>query len=310
MENQITVREAVTAQDAALFWDQLHTYHRRDIFPNPEDEDLAYFLDDAQYKAQIQRLHDREQDRCHYLFFSQNGQDIGLALPVIYKTEDGKCFLMEFCVFPEFRGGGTGKQCARVFLDWAEKNGADYVELNYGGNERRLRFWQSMGFVKNGMDEWGEPLMILPPEGTVPFTVEILSDPEDCQLFKLENSYLAEIAEEPMTEEKQEQLRQAVRDGKITFFIAKRGYRFVGMCSVSKCFSTFASTDTGVFEDFFVEPVFRKKGIARMLAQAAMDWCAENHVASLTVCCAPCDEKMYQALGFDIRLGATFAHIN
>lgn len=30
---------------------------------------------------------------------------------------------------------------------------------------------------------------------------------------------------------------------------------------------------------------------------------------SLTVCCAPCDEKMYQALGFDIGLGTTFAHI-
>ena len=31
--------------------------------------------------------------------------------------------------------------------------------------------------------------------------------------------------------------------------------------------------------------------------------------SSLTVCCAPCDEKMYRALGFDIGLGITFAHI-
>ena len=91
--------------------------------------------------------------------------------------------------------------------------------------------------------------------------------------------------------------------------MAKRGYRAVGMCSVAKCFSTFACTDTGVFDDFYIEPVFRKKGVARILAQEAQEWSNENGLASLTVCCAPCDEEMYQALGFNIRLGSTFAHI-
>ena len=81
------------------------------------------------------------------------------------------------------------------------------------------------------------------------------------------------------------------------------------MCSVAKCFSTFACTDTGVFDDFYIEPVFRKKGMARKLAKAAQDWCKENGLASLTVTCAPCDEGMYQALGFDVRLGLTFANI-
>lgn len=166
-----------------------------------------------------------------------------------------------------------------------------------------------MGFVKNGADEWGEPLMLLPPEEDVPITVEILSDAADWQLLKLENGFLAEIGEDPLTEEKQERLQQAIRDGKITFFLAKRGYRAVGMCSVSPCFSTFSCADTGVFDDFYIEPVFRKKGTARKLAQAAQTWCQENGIASLTVCCAPCDEGMYQSLGFDARLGTTFAHL-
>ena len=39
------------------------------------------------------------------------------------------------------------------------------------------------------------------------------------------------------------------------------------------------------------------------------NWSMENGLASLTVTCAPCDEGMYQVLGFDARLGATFAHI-
>ena len=46
-----------------------------------------------------------------------------------------------------------------------------------------------------------------------------------------------------------------------------------------------------------------------MLVQKAQEWCRENGISSITVCCAPCDEAMYQALGFDIRLGATFAKI-
>ena len=143
----------------------------------------------------------------------------------------------------------------------------------------------------------------------MPITVELLADPEDWQLKKLENGFLREIGEAPSTEETQEQLAQAIRDGKITFFVAKRGYRAVGMCSISRCFSTFACTDVGIFDDFYIEPVFRKKGAARLLAQAAQEWCKENALASLTVTCAPCDEGMYQALGFDTHLGRTFAHL-
>lgn len=117
MKNQITIREAVTEQDIAVFWQQLRTYFIRDIFPNPEDEDREYFLSDTEYRAHMQKIHDRPQDRCHYLFFHRNGQDIGFAMPVIFNTEDGKCFIMEYCVYPEFRGSGTGKACAAVLID-------------------------------------------------------------------------------------------------------------------------------------------------------------------------------------------------
>lgn len=308
MNNQITIREALTETDVVLFWEQLYRYFKRDIFPNPEDEDRAYFLG-GEYRDHMQKIHNRGQDRCHYLFFRRDGQDIGFALPVIFTTEDGKCFIMEYCVYPEFRGGGTGKECAKILLDWAKENGARYAELNYGGNERRLHFWESVGFRKNGTDEWGEPLMILPPAEDISITVELLSDPEDWQLKKLENGFLKEIGEQALTEGQQKQLQRAIRDGKITFFMAKRGYRAVGMCSVAKCFSTFACSDTGVFDDFYIEPVFRKKGVARKLAQAAQTWCKANGIASLTVCCAPCDEPMYQSLGFDVPLGKTYAYL-
>ncbi len=308
MSASITIREVITEPDVAAFWKQLHSYFIRDIFPDPEDEDRAYFLGE-EYREQMQKIHDRPQNRCYYLIFRRDGQDIGFAMPVIYTEEDGKCFILEFCVYPEFRGSGIGRECAGVLLNWAEENGALYAELNYGGDHRRRHFWEKVGFLENGADEWGEPLLIRPPKADVPITIEVLADPEDWQLKKLENGFLREIGEEVLTEEKQKQLAQAIREGKITFFVAKRGYRSVGMCSVAKCFSTFACSDTGVFEDFYIEPVFRGKGTARKLAQAVQAWCGENGIASLTVCCAPCDEEMYQSLGFDTRLGITLAHI-
>lgn len=308
MENQITIREAITENDVAIFWEQLHAYHKRDIFPDSDNENLEYFLGSAYHDYMI-KMHSRRQDRCFFLFFCRNGQDVGFTMPVIYTTEDGKCFIMEFCVYPEFRGNGTGKECARVLLNWAREHGALYAELNHGSGERRRHFWESVGFIENGADEWGEPLMILPPAEDIPITVEVLSDPEDWQIKKLENGFKKDIGEEALTEEQQKQLQQAIKEGKIAFFVAKRGYRAVGMCSVAKCYSTFSCSDTGVYEDFYIEPAFRGKGIARKLAQAAQTWCKNSGISSLTVCCAPCDEKMYQALGFDIGLGTTFAHI-
>ncbi len=130
------------------------------------------------------------------------------------------------------------------------------------------------------------------------------------ELLRLENGYLREIGEQPLTEEQQEQLFQAIQESRITFFLAKSVKQTVGVCSVARHFSTFACTDTGVFEDFYVEPAFRKRGIARALAQAAQNWSREQGLSSLTVCCAPCDEQMYQSLGFDMTLGKTFAKIN
>lgn len=240
MNHEIYVREAVTETETAAFWTQLYAYFLQDILPGSTEADRAYFLG-AEYRKQIQTLHDRPQDALRYLFFSRDGQ--------------------------------------------------------------------SLGFQRNGADEWGDPLLLLPPLEAVPFTVEVLADPEDWQLRRLENGYLLEIGEQALTKERQKRLSEAIRKGKITFFAAKRGYRAVGICSVVRSWSTFACGEIAVLEDFYIEPVFRRQGIARKLAQAAQNWCRANGIASLTVCCAPCDEGMYQALGFSELLGRTFAYL-
>ncbi len=308
MEKPITVREALAGSDIAAFRERLLDYRRRDIFTRPGDGPAP--AREEEYWEHMLRLHTRAADNSRFLFFVRDGLDIGLALAVIYGSEDGKCFVCDFCVYPERRGGGTGNLCANALIGWARENGAAYFELNYGGDERRLRFWRRAGFVENGADEWGEPLLLLPPEGEVPFTVEELQESDHWQLLRLENGFRAETGEGCLDERAQERLLDAVRGGRITFFAAKRGSRAVGICSVSRSFSTFGCSDVGVFDDFFVEPAFRGRGIARKLARSAQAWCSANGLASLTACCAPCDEGMYRALGFDVRLGTTYAYLS
>ena len=308
MEHQITIREAVAETDVARFWEQLYRYYARDIFAEADSSEKEHFIG-PEYYEHMMKIRSRPRDRAYFLFFVRDGQEIGFAMPVIFTSEDGKCFLMEYCIEPEYRGSGTGRACAGVLLDWARAHGAQYAELNYGSDARRKRFWASVGFVPNGADEWGDPLMLLPPKEAAGITVERLADPEDWQLRKLENGFRAEIGETPLPKTHQEALARAIRNGRITFFLAKRGYRAVSMCSVARCFSTFACSDVGVFDDFYIEPVFRKAGLARQLACAAQAYAQEQGLASLSVTCAPCDEAMYQALGFALRLGTTFAKI-
>lgn len=128
MKNQIIIREAISEADTAAFWEQLHSYHDRDIFPNPKDESLKHFLNDAEYRAQIEHVHNRPQDNCYYLFFQRNGQDIGFALPVIFTSEDGKCFIMNSA---STRNSEAMEQAEHALLFfWTGQRRAAHATLN------------------------------------------------------------------------------------------------------------------------------------------------------------------------------------
>ena len=149
----------------------------------------------------------------------------------------------------------------------------------------------------------------MPPEDELPIAVEALRAEDEWQLLRLENGFRAAVGEGCLDRAGQERLLRAVREGRIAFFLAKRGRRAVGMCSVVLSFSTFGCAQTGVFDDFFVEPAFRGRGAARALARAAQDWCAARGASSLTACCASCDVGMYNSLGFDACLGTNYAKL-
>lgn len=123
-------------------------------------------------------------------------------------------------------------------------------------------------------------------------------------LWELQRLYKAEIGEDAPDSEAKDRLAKAVEEERICFFGAWDGDALIGCCSVTAGFSTFDYQPSGVFEDFYLRPAYRHKGIARELVRFAR---RESGVSSLTVGCADCDLAMYQSLGFTVPLGKLLA---
>ena len=123
------------------------------------------------------------------------------------------------------------------------------------------------------------------------------------KIMELMSGYKQDIGEEPLTQAQKVALGAAIETGRITFILAKRDGRAVGMCSVCETFSTFRCASGGLFEDFYVLPMFRGQGVAHRLVEAAFAHCRVRGIASLWVGCADSDVKMYERLGFRIPLG-------
>jgi GNAT superfamily N-acetyltransferase len=48
----------------------------------------------------------------------------------------------------------------------------------------------------------------------------------------------------------------------------------------------------------YTEPAFRRQGIARLLMNAALDWCRINRLRAVILHASPDGQKLYQDLGF------------
>lgn len=157
--------ENIKRADVADYWALHWEYLNRDIFGcetlvSPADDgDKAYFCG-AEYRGPLEGYMDRTPDTAHAVYFVRNGLRIGCTFYITYKSEDGKCFILDYWVFPEYRGKGTGRDCFAALANFAADDGAAYFELNVTSDSGK-RFWVSLGFKDDGSDEFGHPLMRL-----------------------------------------------------------------------------------------------------------------------------------------------------
>lgn len=154
--NEIMIEE-ITVAELNEFWDS-HIKYLIDDEIITDEEDKEYFRGDD-YRGVIMSHMVRERDRHHIVYFCSNSKRIGAASYCTYQSEDGKCFVLDFWVFPEFRGDGTGHRCFEALERYTRSDGAIYYELN-SEKENSVRFWKSIGFVENGKDEYDMPLYI------------------------------------------------------------------------------------------------------------------------------------------------------
>jgi GNAT superfamily N-acetyltransferase len=149
--------EEIKPKDLPAFWDT-HIRYLIDDGIISDEEDIAYFSGD-EYRGIIEAHMQRDRDRHHLVYFMRDGERIGAASYCTYQSEDGKCFLLDFWVFPAFRGNGTGHRCFEALEQYTNADGANYYEIN-SEKPDSVRFWKSLGFTENGTDEYGMPLFI------------------------------------------------------------------------------------------------------------------------------------------------------
>jgi len=139
------------------FW-EIHIRYLIDEGIISDEEDIAYFTG-KDYRGILEDHMIRSTDKQHMVYFCQDGKRLGAASYCTYQSEDGKCFILDYWVFPQFRGNGTGHRCFEVLEQHTKADGAKYYELN-SMKEDSIRFWKSIGFVENGKDEYDMLLLV------------------------------------------------------------------------------------------------------------------------------------------------------
>ncbi len=149
--------EEITPDRIHEFWEQ-HIHYLVDDGIISDQEDIEYFSG-QEYRGILEEHMRREHDKQHMAYFIRDGKRIGAVSYCIYQSEDGKCFILDYWVFPEYRGNGCGHRCFEALEAYTHADGATYYELN-STKEDSVRFWKSLGFVENGKDEYDMPLYI------------------------------------------------------------------------------------------------------------------------------------------------------
>ena len=149
--------EEIPVERIEKFWD-IHIKYLLDDGIITDDEDVEYFRGD-EYRGILESQMKRSVDRHHMVYFIEDGARVGAASYCTYQSEDGKCFILDFWVFPEHRGDGMGHRCFGALEQYTKADGAKYYEIN-SSKDDSTRFWKSLGFIDNGKDEWDMPLLI------------------------------------------------------------------------------------------------------------------------------------------------------
>lgn len=153
--------EEISVSRIEEFW-KIHYQYLIDDGILTGEEEKKYFRS-PEYRDVLKSYMMTDIDRFHMVYFVENDIRIGATQYITYQSEDGKCFILDYWVFPQYRGNGTGHKSFECLVEYTKTDGALYYAINCDERENAIRFWKSLGFVENGVDEHGVPLYIRKP---------------------------------------------------------------------------------------------------------------------------------------------------
>jgi len=155
MESNINLYYVKSKKDIDCFWEKRNQYFQNDIIPNREDKltdsDKEWFFSN-EYKEHIMTLFKRNTDPLYIVFINKDNSNIGFIVYVIYNSEDGKCFILDYCIYQQYRSKGIGKVVFNLIEEKFIDKGATYIDLNVS-NTNNEKFWISNGFLKTNIKD-------------------------------------------------------------------------------------------------------------------------------------------------------------
>ncbi len=162
-DNEFVIERIETDEELQKYWKIRDEYMVRDVFPDASfgppltETDKEWFFSEK-YRNTVTAISKRDIDRFNFVFLKMNNDIVGFADYGTYLSEDGKCFIVDFCILPEFRNKGLGGKYFTMIKLMEVEKGAKYFELNVS-NDRNKHFWEMQGFMFDGYDEYGAMLM-------------------------------------------------------------------------------------------------------------------------------------------------------
>ena len=111
--------QEIPVEHIYYFW-EIHIRYLIDDEIIVDKEDIDYFSGN-EYRNTLKTLMNREPDKLHMIYFIRDGLKIGASSYCIYKSEDGKCFILDYWIFPKFRDNQTGHQCFEALEKYTKK---------------------------------------------------------------------------------------------------------------------------------------------------------------------------------------------
>lgn len=159
MNKDTYIKIISSEEDMEIFWDLRDGYLHRDIFPKdslglPLDQgDREYLLSDD-YKSHLLDLSKRSVDSLKFGFFIRKDEIVGFVSYCSYLSEDGKCFIIDYCILEAYRNERLGQHYFELLRLMEVENGSKYFALNVS-NRSNMKFWMNCGFGFAGLDNYG-----------------------------------------------------------------------------------------------------------------------------------------------------------